>query len=75
MVDTLYLVMKSLGPDVACREPLIFFTTSPSGGRKTSILSCTKVITPIDSIKDLHTRFRIKLCNTRISNAKFLNYA
>lgn len=75
MVDTPYLVMKPLGPDVACREPLIFFTTSPGGGRKIPTLSCTKFITPIDSIEDLHTRFKIKLCNTQISNAKFLNYA
>lgn len=67
--------MKPLGPDVACREPLIFFTTSPGGGRKIPTLSCTKFITPIDSIEDLHTRFKIKLCNTQISNAKFLNYA
>lgn len=75
MVDTPYLVMKPLGPDVACREPLILFTTSPCGGRKTPTLSYTKFITPTDSIEDLHTRFKIKLCNTRISNAKFLNYA
>lgn len=75
MVDALYLVMKSLEPDVACREPLILFTTSPSGGRKTPILSCTEFITSVDSIMDLNIRFKTKLCNTRISNAKFFNYA